>query len=317
MRIVDILYRVNLKLLELSKRFSRIRFIYSFTSSLLSKYNGLINTRIHGVRVKINNGYTYPITVRRFNNFNSPLIDLIGATAAKFNRKLVIVDVGSATGDTALLILKNLDPIVSELYCIDGDREFFNQMKYNLREFQKTRLFNVVLSANSNNKVSELVRIHGGTASAQGNIKVESMSLDDLIMNNGLDKIDILKIDVDGYDGEILKGAINLMSKDKVKIIFEWHPKLILETKNAVFEVFDLLKDMGYNCFLWFDKFGNFSHISSCAEKEILNYYFEFCLNSVFDEDWHYDIIALIGYDKEIIEDILKKKFSKNRISKY
>ena len=53
-------------------------------------------------------------------------------------------------------------------------------------------------------------------------IKVECTSIDHYIKTNNINKIDLLKIDVDGADFDVLMGAKNLLSSDNpLFVIFE------------------------------------------------------------------------------------------------
>lgn len=58
-----------------------------------------------------------------------------------------------------------------------------------------------------------------------GNDDVEVTSLDVYCEENGLDRIDLLKIDVEGHEPHVLEGGQSLLSKDKINMmILEWNP---------------------------------------------------------------------------------------------
>jgi FkbM family methyltransferase len=66
---------------------------------------------------------------------------------------------------------------------------------------------------------SDKHRIHGGqTKSTEG---VQSVSLDDFYAKNSIKKLDFIKIDTDGHEFEVLKGAGKVIRKFKPFIIFE------------------------------------------------------------------------------------------------
>jgi predicted O-methyltransferase YrrM len=46
-----------------------------------------------------------------------------------YDRKVVIVDVGSAIGDTNLLLIRNLPDAIQKFYCIEGNSEFFTYLE--------------------------------------------------------------------------------------------------------------------------------------------------------------------------------------------
>ena len=162
---------------------------------LLSKYNGSAKIRIHGKSALVNIGYTYPIYIKKFPFLNSPLIELVHQTFKYKNRKINVIDIGAAVGDTALLINDKCNNTVEHLYCIDGDEEFSQYLTENLKQLSYAKAIIAVLSSNGI-ETKSLIRTHSGTASAQGLSTSKSTSLDDLIIPLDLSHIDIIKIDV-------------------------------------------------------------------------------------------------------------------------
>lgn len=61
--------------------------------------------------------------------------------------------------------------------------------------------------------------VHGGTAkSADG---VASVSLDDFCRQNNIERVDFIKIDTDGHELEVLKGAEQIIRRFRPPVIFE------------------------------------------------------------------------------------------------
>ncbi|MFT5251352.1 MAG: FkbM family methyltransferase [Flavobacteriales bacterium] len=280
-------------------------------------FSGAVSTTIHGFEVKVNNGNSYALYARLFPNYNNPLLQLVDSVYELYNRELTIIDIGSAVGDTNLFLIKNLPGKIEKFYCVEGDFEFFEYLKENIKHFPKSHLFNVLLSGSDNIKIGSLVKTHLGTASAIGEEKVKTISLDTLLFDKLNGRVDIIKIDVDGLDGRILKGAEKILKYYKPFVIFEWHPIMIKKTQNDFHEHFQILNKCGYNRFVWFNKYGDFSHFElndDYLNREVL---IKLCLRSIHDYDFHYDVIA-IHKDSNI--DILKLaelKDAKAKISSY
>ena len=81
-----------------------------------------------------------------------------------------------------------------------------------------------------------------GSISNEGEIKISSITLDNFCDSNKISP-DFLKIDVEGAEYSVLKGAKNILSKNKPGILIEIHGT---DTKIKCFEY---LKELDYNYF--------------------------------------------------------------------
>jgi FkbM family methyltransferase len=251
-----------------------------------------ISTTIHGQKVIVNYGYTYPIYSRKFRSYNNPLVELVYQTYSTKKSPITLIDVGAAIGDTVLLIYSNCPDMIENFYCVDGDKEFFAYLKQNLGHFEEGKLILSMLSHDQRAE-RELVRTHKGTASAQGEVEVSARSLDSIMVEARLQNVDLLKIDVDGFDGKVLLGARDILQKHQPAVIFEWHPILCKQTGNPWTDHFEALEDCGYEKFIWFSKYGDFSHFMNGFERESVSRLMELSLRNRFCYDWHYDVVAL------------------------
>ena len=104
---------------------------------------------------------------------------------------------------------------------------------------------------------------------------------------------DLLKIDVDGYDGEVLLGAAGTLARQQPLVIFEWHPHLIKLCGNDHRAPFRALADAGYTKLLWFGNRGPFSHSSAIPTEKEIDWWQAFLLSKHQPFGPHFDIIAL------------------------
>ncbi len=72
------------------------------------------------------------------------------------------------------------------------------------------------------------------------------MTLDALIDAEGLQKIDLIKLDVDGYEVEVLRGAQSVLSKFGPAIVLEYAPYTLLEKGYDPGEFLTILRRAGY-----------------------------------------------------------------------
>jgi len=251
-----------------------------------------VQTKLHGRTVLLNYGNTYPVNCRRHPLLNAALIEVVYQVFSTRNLPIAVVDVGAATGDTLLLLQERCPKMIDRFYCIDGDPEFFGYLRHNLRHLTNGTLLMALLSS-EHGHVGELVRIHAGTASAQGKATVPAMTLDEVLLPLKLSRLDVLKSDVDGYDGKALRGATTLLRTFRPAVVFEWHPILCQQTSNPWTDHFEALEACGYSVYLWFTKFGHFSHFMFGYDKPGVGALAELCLRNNHGTDWHYDVVAL------------------------
>jgi FkbM family methyltransferase len=259
----------------------------------------------------VNYGYTYPLYARRFPHLNAPLVELAYQTWKVKCHKINFADVGAAVGDTVLLLFANLPEAFSGFTCVDGDAEFFQYLRQNLSHLPDGRLVFATLSA-VEGVIPDLIRTHSGTASAQGSRQIPTTTLSKVLS----EPVDLLKIDVDGFDGKVLAGARNMLAQYRPTVIFEWHPILCRQTGNGWNDAFEILRDSGYSRFAWFTKFGDFSHFMLKYDAATVDLLAEYCLTDV-PADWHYDIVALHDSSGVSLLSLGKLEFAKRRPSRF
>jgi hypothetical protein len=114
-----------------------------------------------------------------------------------------------------------------------------------------------------------------------------------VLSSESIGRIDVLKVDVDGFDGEVLAGAMRILKKDRPGVIFEWHPVLYEKTGNSWRAPFEVLDECGYTGLLWYTNEGFFSHFTKVNDFESFEKAALLCLGTKAAGILHYDIVAL------------------------
>lgn len=86
--------------------------------------------------------------------------------------------------------------------------------------------------------------LHGGSVQAAEG--VPALSLDDFCRERRVDRLDLLKIDTDGHELAVLRGARATLERLRPPVIFEIGLYLLGERGVRVEEYFDLLEPLGY-----------------------------------------------------------------------
>jgi FkbM family methyltransferase len=259
-----------------------------------------IKAKLHGFELLLNPGNTYPFIIQDAPLFNAPLVELVYQMWKAKGSPVRLVDVGAACGDSVLLIKEKCPKQVGEFVCVEGDAEFFQILSQNMAQFDNVRLEQALLS-DKPDSIHSLIKHHQGSATAQGEGRVPAVPLDQL-SEKWQGAIDILKTDVDGFDGKVLAGAKTTLLKHRPAVIFEWHPKLTVGCGNDPSQAFEVLQSCGYNRFLWFNNNGTFSHFSESVPVAMLKKNCDYLLGINSRGDEHFDVIAL--NDNTQIDDV-------------
>jgi FkbM family methyltransferase len=251
-----------------------------------------VKTTLFGSKIVMPSTHVFPLLARAIPTFNDPYLELCYRVYLKKNSPLTIVDIGASIGDTFLFIYKNLPEAVDSIICIEGHPPFYKYLETNIHEYPAAITSMAVLSDKEEN-IPGLVTTNNSTASARDNTTVKAVPLDQLLPTLTAKPVDIMKIDVDGFDGKVLAGAKNILKQFQPHIIFEYHPLLLGQTNNDAMQPFTILKECGYHTLLWFDKFGVFSHSNDTNDSITLKQQADSYLEQKKEDDIHFDIIAL------------------------
>lgn len=91
-----------------------------------------------------------------------------------------------------------------------------------------------------------------GRSTEKVSVEVETQTLDDFIREQKIEKVDVMKIDVEGSEALVVEGAKNTFSSNKdIKIIIEFFPILLEKMgSNPAALIDSLIKDFNFNVFV-------------------------------------------------------------------
>ncbi len=250
-----------------------------------------LRINLHGRKAFIPAGYSYPVICRNNPSFNNPLLQLAWQVYKAKNEKIRIIDAGAAIGDTILFLKQNMPSASTDIYCIEGDSSFYNYLAENADGISDSHLIQQVLSS-AEEWIPALVHHHSSSSISSGKENVRARRLDLVWQEKINSPIDMIKIDVDGFDGRILAGATGLLQEFSPAILFEFHPMLIKQCGNELLQPFNILKAAGYDTVTWFDKFGNFLTQKNTGDQGFIDEMVNKAFSGGEKEDIHFDIIA-------------------------
>ena len=123
----------------------------------------------------------------------------------KIKENEVIIDIGANIGDTLFRLLNiNTRPYY---YCIEADNFFFEYLQKNKKSLDvniqnKIILIKTLVGDQLNGNLSETTT--GTKSLIESDLGIKSKKLDDIIMEYKIKNIKLIKVDVDGFDYNIL-----------------------------------------------------------------------------------------------------------------
>ncbi|MFM0324266.1 FkbM family methyltransferase [Caballeronia glebae] len=214
--------------------------------------------------------------------YDSLLPSLVKYLIAKGD--IVFVDIGANIGDTAKLVHAAGGDKVSFI-CIEADETYFPVLQMNLRNVNAS--CHLVLAGAETTLLSTSAQRNSfGTTSyeiGQGN-KTQVMATDDIIDGR---RVDIVKIDTDGFELEVLKGMTRTLSEQNAALFIEfspWHLKTY--GKARVEDIVALLREAEYRHVIVYDHVGM---PLTLTDIEQLSYMANYC---AMQKGFYFDLLC-------------------------
>ena len=207
------------------------------------------------------------ITIILTSRFEKKLLSKIKSTSVKPE---IIVDAGAHIGEYSSLFYKNF-PSIKKIYSFEPQKSIFLILKNNFKKIDKIqciqkalgekkeiKLFNegyhkrssTFLTTNKKSffyKIKSFILFGKITDLTQKINKVEVTTIDNYFKKKT--NIDILKIDVEGYELNVLRGALNTIRENRIKVILIEITTHNLFKKYSSKKIENFLKKNSYNLF--------------------------------------------------------------------
>jgi hypothetical protein len=127
----------------------------------------------------------------------------------------------------------------------------------------------------------------------EGGALLQVQSLDDLLMAYPeFSCPDVIKIDTDGFEPAILRGARNVLASAKPVVFYEWHPDCYNMAGEDNISHADFLMDLGYDGFTIFTNRGELLLHVRRPGHDILESLAQFSQARRRVDDCHFDVAA-------------------------
>lgn len=181
-----------------------------------------------------------------------PLVDMVRRLE---NDKPVVFDVGGNIGQSVVKFKKILPQ--SQIYSFEPSARPFGQLFIEASLHSDVKAFQfalgsssgeLILNENSCSDMSSFLEMgNGGSGSVLGQSAVPVKTIDEFCAEHQINYIDILKIDAQGFDFEVIKGAKQMILSGKIRqIYFEIIFSDMYKNVPRFSEVYDFLLDHGF-----------------------------------------------------------------------
>jgi len=186
---------------------------YIVGKSLSNIGNFVLCSRLMPLTRIVPQGISYPYDIKRFYNPN--------------NVK-TIFDVGANIGQTSLFFSNHFPQ--ADIFAFEPIKDTYEILKNNSKKIPNIQPFNYALGSQEtqkqiqireNSELNTLVDSKNTTVRETGKLETVTVkTLDNFCKSNKINRIDILKMDVQGYEIEVLYGASYYLKNNLVSFIY-------------------------------------------------------------------------------------------------
>ena len=171
---------------------------------------------------------------------------------------IVVFDVGAHIGTYTDVLYREYLGERGKYFCFEPSSSTFELLKANTSEFKNVNLFNIgfgekkeTLTLYHYNDVNYCSSVYAGEAGGKitSEETIEIGTIDDFCLQNNINHIHFLKIDVEGNEISVLKGAKSMLETNNIDYIqFEFGTSGNINSKTFFWDFYSLLKD---NCLVY------------------------------------------------------------------
>jgi FkbM family methyltransferase len=184
---------------------------------------------------------------------------------------LVMLDIGANIGAATYLVSRETS---GRFLCVEPNPRFKASLTRNLAQIPHSRARFVALTDETRRGTVKHNYADGNSnieASTQGGEWLDFITLDALLDEEaGYRAPNLVKIDTEGFELRILRGATGLLAAHRPVLFFEFFPAFIRREGGDPDALFVLLRQHGYDRFIFYDGAGNLLTSADGGQNEQL-----------------------------------------------
>lgn len=256
------------------------------------------------VRLTLSPGHTLSMHQRHY-----PLYDrFLPHLAHHLEPDSTVIDVGANCGDTVAGMYA-ANPALN-FVAVEPDDMFFSLLEKNFAKLSgdgsglRARLVKTLVGLQVSG--AKLVGT-GGTAKAvidnQGQQTHKSRTMDEILSTLGIDRVRLLKSDVDGFDYDVIQSATETLKRFKPILFFETQVDHAFQ-RQGFSNVFDTLEGLGYSYWILLDNFGSLCVRTSDSRvaRQLVDYPWKTRSSASKRTINYFDVLATTEADRSFID---------------
>lgn len=185
----------------------------------------------------------------------------------KFNENAVIFDIGANKGDYTQMIIDNINVENYTIHLFEPVPAFFEVLEERFKGNTNIILNNLALHQSERTLTFNFINaIQDGVRGCSSfinrpvfktwpveKIKVKTKRLTSYTKENNIDNIDFIKIDTEGTELNVLRGAYKLLEEHKIKLMQVEYGETYKDANNEMNTLLSLIRMFGYDIYEMID----------------------------------------------------------------
>jgi FkbM family methyltransferase len=240
-------------------------------------------------------------TYALYPDFNR-IIGRLAASIAKKYPEMTAIDIGANVGDTIAIIKSFVEvPVIG----IEGDEVTFSFLKKNAQQFSNVSIVNSFLGDKKQEVKVDLESSGANTTvipSDSGSNVIAFKTLDEVLNEGFHDRVvKMIKLDIEGFDTIVLRGAFEILKKDHPALFFEYNRDAMKAINEDGLSTILSFTNYGYNKIAFFDYHGRLLLVTTLTNKKEISYLHEYAIgkNNLLG---YYDICIFHQQDDDLAD---------------
>jgi FkbM family methyltransferase len=224
-------------------------------NAVVRRHNPDVRWSFTGRTLTVPLSHDLPWALRYFPNYAGNLLR-IAAFLRRRDGGLRLADVGANVGDSYVTTRPQAG---DRFLLVEGAERYFRLLERNVGGDPGVICVRALLSDRASAEAGSMV-VEGGNAIVVTGAAGAGSAFDtlDAVLHRHADlaPLNLIKVDVEGYDGRVLRGARATLSADAPVVLFEHHPRLVRLAGDDDCALFGELAALGYGPMIVYDNRG-------------------------------------------------------------